>query len=399
MRDSRMPVMVLSSVVMLIVPANAGAANEADERPQIVREISIPTVDISGETQRQVVVARGTQRLWQGQPHTLLMPDGKTIFCSWQGRQDGTRRHGAPGGLLKRSDDGGLTWSDLLDVPANWREIGRGHPTIHRLVDPKGVARLFVYSRTPDRSSMLQAMSEDDGATWTPARENHLVCWTAPQTIEPVEGGRKYLMWYERTRAGEGGPGVVWQSASTDGGLTWRDSGPVVDFAGASEPAVVRSPDGAQLLLLIRENSRRFNSVYATSDDEGKTWSEPRELPKALTGDRHDGVFTPDGRLVIVFRDQRILVGPDRAKPGSTDGQFVAWVGRYQDIVEGREGQYRVKLLHSYADTGYPGIEILPDGTIVATTYAQLKRDEFSSVVSVRFNVEELDRKLDATGR
>jgi hypothetical protein len=119
------------------------------------------------------------------------MPDGKTIFCSWQGRQDGTRRHGAPGGLLKRSDDGGLTWSDLLDVPANWREIGRGHPTIHRLVDPKGVARLFVYSRTPDRSSMLQAMSEDDGATWTPARENRLVCWTAPQTIEPVEGGRK----------------------------------------------------------------------------------------------------------------------------------------------------------------------------------------------------------------
>jgi hypothetical protein len=206
-------------------------------------------------------------------------------------------------------------------------------------------------------------------------------------------------MWYERTRTGEGGPGVVWQSASTDGGLTWGDSRPVVDFAGASEPAVVRSPDGAQPLLLIRENSRRFNSVYATSDDEGKTWSEPRELPKALTGDRHDGVFTSDGRLVIVFRDQRILVGPDRAKPGSTDGQFVAWVGRYQDIVEGREGQYRVKLLHSYADTGYPGIEILPDGTIVATTYAQLKRDEFSSVVSVRFNVAELDRKLNATGR
>jgi hypothetical protein len=164
----------------------------------------------------------------------------------------------------------------------------------------------------------------------------------------------------------------------------------VVAFAGASEPTVVRSPDGGQLLLLIRENSRRFNSVHATSDDEGKTWSPPRELPKALTGDRHDGVYAPDGRLVIVFRDQ--------AKGASTYQQFVAWVGTYEDIVEGREGQYRVKLLHTYADTGYPGMEILPDGTVVATTYGKLTRDELHSVVSVRFKVDELDRKQNATG-
>jgi hypothetical protein len=317
------------------------------------------------------------------------MADGKTMFCSWQGRQDSTREHGAPGGLLKRSDDGGMTWSDLLNVPANWRQIGRGHPTIHRLVDRNAVERLFVFQRTPDRSSMLQAMSEDGGATWSPMQENGLVCWTAPQTVEPVESGGKHLIWYERTRGGKGGPGVIWQSASTDGGLTWGDSRPVVNFAGASEPAVVRSPDGGQLLMLIRENSRRYNSAHAMSDDEGKTWTQPRELPMALTGDRHDAVHTPDGRLVIVFRDQ--------AKGASTHGQFVGWVGRYEDVVEGREGQYRMKLLHSYADTGYPGIEALPDGTIVATTYAQLKRDELSSVVSVRFKIDELDRRLCAT--
>jgi len=374
---------------MLNAANNAIVASETGERPHILCEIGVPTVDISGETERHVIVAQGTQRIWQGHPHTLLMPDGKTMFCSWQGRRDGTRKHGAPGGLLKRSDDGGMTWSDLLDIPANWREIGRGHPTIHRLVDRKGIARLFVFSRTPDRSSMLQAMSEDCGATWLPARENGLVCWTAPQTIEPVEGGRKLLMWYERTPNGGPAPGVIWQSASTDGGLTWGDSRPVVRFAGASEPAVLRSPDGGQLLLLIREQSRRYNSVYATSDDEGKTWAPPRELPMALTGDRHDGVYAPDGRLVIVFRDQ--------AKGAPTYQQFVAWVGRYEDIVEGREGQYRVKLLHTYADTGYPGIEILPNGTIVATTYAKLTRDELDSVVSVRFEVDELDRKLDAT--
>ena len=375
---------ILGSAITITTVTHA--ANNPDQRPRMLSEIGIPTVDISGEADRRVIIAQGTQRRWQGHPNTLLMPDGKTMFCTWQGRQDGTRKHGAPGGLIKRSDDGGMTWSDLLDVPQNWREIGRGHPTIHRLVDRNGVARLFLFSRTADRSSMLQAMSADGGATWTPTQTNGLVCWTAPQSIEPVEDGRQHLMWYERDPRGRPAPGVVWQSTSSDGGLTWGDSRAVVRFAGASEPAVVRSPDGGQLLLLMRENSRQYNSIYATSEDEGETWSTPRELPMALTGDRHDGVYTPDGRLVIVFRDQ--------AKRASTYQQFVAWIGMYEDIVESREGQYRVKLLHTYADTGYPGIEILPDGTIVATTYAKLKRDELDSVVSLRFKVQELDRKL-----
>lgn len=410
MTERSTPKVVLCLMALLVVATDLVTARESDERPRILREIGIPTVDISGESELQVIVAQGTKRVWQGHPHTLLMPDGKTLFCVWQGRREGTpvlgapdgwadvmaiRKkggwgvfHGAPGGLLKRSDDGGLTWSDLLDVPASWYEIGRGAPTIHRLVDPNGVARLFVFSRTPDRSSMLQAVSEDDGGTWSPAQRNHLLCWTAPQTVVPVEGGRKYLMWYERTVKGAPAPGVIWQSATTDGGLTWSDSKPVVEFAGASEPAVVRSPDGSQLLLLIRENSRRHNSVYATSDDEGKTWSGARELPMALTGDRHEGVYTPDGRLVIVFRDQ--------AKGASTRHKFVAWVGRYEDIVEGREGQYRVKLLPTHADTGYPGLEVLPDGTIVAITYAKLKREELHSVIGVRFKIDELDRKLNA---
>jgi len=42
----------------------------------MLREIGIPMVDISGETERRVIVARGTERLWQGRPNTLPMPDG-----------------------------------------------------------------------------------------------------------------------------------------------------------------------------------------------------------------------------------------------------------------------------------------------------------------------------------
>ena len=127
------------------------------------------------------------------------------------------------------------------------------------------------------------------------------------------------------------------------------------------------------------------------SRDEGTTWSEPVDTPWGLSGDRHMGVYTPDGRLVIAFRDQ--------APGSSTRGHFVAWVGTYDDIVECRDGLCRIKLLHSHAggDCGYPGVELLPDGTIVAVTYIKYgPGEERHSVVGTRFNMNETDRLLEA---
>jgi hypothetical protein len=60
-----------------------------------------------------------------------------------------------------------------------------------------------------------------------------------------------------------------------------------------------------------------------------------------------------------------------------------------------------VKLLHSYkgGDNGYPGVEVLPDGTILATTYIKYREGpEKNSVVSARFKLSETD-KLVSTGR
>ena len=85
----------------------------------------------------------------------------------------------------------------------------------------------------------------------------------------------------------------------------------------------------------------------------------------------------------------------------------MAWVGRYEDIAEGREGQYRIKLLHNAArtdndvpgkgnsDCGYSDLEVLPDGTIVATTYVKYQAGaEKNSVVNTRFMLSEIDALL-----
>lgn len=184
---------------------------------------------------------------------------------------------------------------------------------------------------------------------------------------------------------------AIWQAVSTDGGLTWEDYRKVCELPGAvpCEPEVVRSPDGGQLACLMRENSRRLNSLVMFSDDEGRTWTPPREAPRGLTGDRHMSCYAPDGRLVVVFRD--------RAVGSQTYGHYVAWVGAYEDIRDGRPGQYRVKLLHSHAgpDCGYSGLECLPDGTLVATTYIKYRPGpEKHSIIGVRFKLPEIDARL-----
>ena len=121
------------------------------------------------------------------------------------------------------------------------------------------------------------------------------------------------------------------------------------------------------------------------SDDEGESWTEPKELPGALTGDRHKCCYGADGRLVVTFRDT-CLDTP-------TWGDWCAWVGTYENIVDGDEGQYRVRLMVNTKgkDCAYPGMELLPDGTFVATTYGHWEEGAEPFVVSVRFRLEELD--------
>ncbi len=48
------------------------------------------------------------------------------------------------------------------------------------------------------------------------------------------------------------------------------------------------------------------------------------------------------------------------------------------------------------ADCAYPGVEVLPDGTFVATTYGHWTEGEQPYIVAVRFKLSELDAKAKA---
>lgn len=366
------------------------------------RDITIPTIDISNETDRHTIIAQGTSDIRQGHPATLLMPDRNTIYATWN------VGHGGPLGQLKKSVDGGRTWSDLLKVPDNWSQY-ENCPPLYLLTDPDGKERLFIFANRKilgdgkKTYQMYQAFSEDGGKTWndmfaTPVADSDGVLSedSMPPTVMPftaiksVEGGKALIGVSNLRRVGEyGRSNVLSQSRSEDGGLSWSHWRVILDLGPEfypCEPELIRSPAGKQLLMIIRENNRAFNSWIMVSNNEGKTWSEPYQATASVSMDRHQAEYAPDGRLLIV--------GRDTAEESPTKRHFVGWVGRYEDLLEGSEGLCRVKLLHTYKTTEYPGLEILPDETFVATNSVAYREGENYSVVCTRFRLEEVDRLL-----
>ena len=347
------------------------------------RYYTIPTIDLAHETHRQIIIDKEPGQ-YLGHPTTALLDDNKTMIVVYP------KGHGRGAIVMKRSADGGLTWSERLPVPENWA-TSLEVPTLYRVIDPQGIERLIMFSGL---YPIRMAASEDDGETWTPLEPiGDFGGIVAMASLVRLKDGSYMAFFHDDGRFLRKDPSEsvfnVYKTVSKDGGMTWDELEVVTTHPAAHlcEPGAIRSPDGNQLALLLRENSRQYNSMVVFSDDEGQTWTEPVELPASLTGDRHAGRYASDGRLVVVFRDTTHLT--------PTKGDFVAWIGTYNDIVHGREGQYRVRLLDNRkgSDTGYPGLELLPDETFVATTYCHLEEGEPPLVASARFKLEEIDAK------
>ena len=361
-------------------------------------EVFPAVIDLNDRTDMQIIVDREKGQ-YLGHPTTVLLEDGKTMYCVYP------KGHGRGAIVMKRSDDAGLTWSDRLPTPATW-VTSKEVPTLHRVIDAQGKKRIIMWSGLyPARL----ARSEDDGKTWSELEP--VGDWggiVVMGFVKPLQTGKgHYLaMFHDDGRFFRGGPQRVYgaqagkrsktvtlyKTFSTDGGLTW--SFPEAVYASAEvhlcEPGCIRSPNGKQLAVLLRENLRVKNSHVIFSDDEGKTWTKPRELPLALTGDRHTGKYGPDGRLFISFRCRSPR---HKADDRPFEGDWVGWVGTYDDIVKGNQGQYVVRMKDNTKgyDTTYPGVELLPDGTFVTTTYGHWDQGEQPYILSVRFKMKQLD--------
>ena len=407
---------------------------------------NIPIIDISQEEQYFRVVDK-EDGVYLGHVTTAMLEDQKTIYAVYP------KSHGKGAIVLKRSDDAGVSFGERLPVPKSWATSFEC-PILYRTVDKDGHYHLILFSGL---RPLRMAHSEDDGKTWselepvgnfggvcslgsiTPLGEGRYLgifhdtgmamgeevnakytCYTKGSGTDIVS---RYTLsvknpdgtWEEETcdwihaydnvqgawektavcelAKFEGKPDdvyTVYTTLSEDGGLTWSYPTEIFksDEIGLCEPHLIRSPDGKELACLLRENKRVKNSMLMISRDNGKTWSEPRELPLSLTGDRQTAKYLPDGRLFISFRDM--------ARNSPTKCSWVGWVGTYDDIVSGRDGQYRIlfkRTFNNFYDCAYPGVEILPDGTIVSVTYGRWETKDYSFIYRVRLNIKDFDEK------
>ncbi len=351
--------------------------------PLAAQAPSVPLVDLAPRRDLHLTVDREAGQ-YLGHPTTVLLEDGRTMFVVYP------KGHGAGPIVMRRSTDAGRTWSAPLRTPASWA-TSKETPTIHRTVDARGKKLLVLFSGLyPAR----RAISEDDGATWTELEPvgdwGGIVVMSSVIALQGAPG--RYMAFFHddgRYFAALRGASrfTVYVTETADGGRSWDAPRAIVSDSAARlcEPGVVRSPDGRTIAVMLRENSRRFTSMLVTSTDEGRTWSAPRALPRALLGDRHVAAYAADGRLVVTFRDVN--------KDSPTWGDWLAWVGTFDDLIAGREGQYRIRLDHNTkdADCCYAGLERLSDDTFVTTTYGHWTEGAQPYIGSVRFTLRLAD--------
>jgi sialidase-1 len=200
----------------------------------------------------------------------LRLPSGRVLLCFM--RKDSEGDAGEPPALLhcllRYSDDGCRTWSDLRQITT---EDAYWCSTNDRLLRLSG-GRILL-SVGEEKAGCHVWYSDDDGGTWR--KSSGLMPPPGKRYAEPtvVELANGVVAMFIRTDTT-----CIHIGHSRDGGETWRmhnDWGPFSPYA----PCMVRRvPDSPDLLLIWNNHGTRSNLTSAISRDHGETWDNYRLL-------------------------------------------------------------------------------------------------------------------------
>jgi sialidase-1 len=229
--------------------------------------------------------------------HTYRIPalvtTGKgTLLAFAEGRKESRSDSGNIDVVLRRSGDGGRTWSDPQVVADNGDDtIGNPTPVVLR----KSGTILLLLTGNPAKAGEAQFMigapggtrtvwitsSRDDGKTWTPLREITAMAkspewgWyaTGPGNGIQLKDGRIVIPCDHTVK-----PSKTLHSHvifSDDGGATWRIGGSA--GANTDESAVIERAGGSLLLNMRADHNdhglAKKHRALTVSRDRGETWS------------------------------------------------------------------------------------------------------------------------------
>lgn len=347
-------------------------------------------------------------RRYLGQPDMVMLDDDRTLITVYP------VGHGHGRLVMKISEDAGETWKEKTDIPSSWT-YSLETPTLYKLHLSNGTTRLMLITGLPNwRDGAADAeghtggwntsYSDDGGKTWTEYRNwhekkadgqiNHTIVAMA-SLIQLKDKDRNDIdQWIGVYHDADFVNYKTYLTFDEDGKEQWSEPEPYLSAYRKIESSyqmceigMFRSPDGRRIVGLARSQSHNNLSTMIYSDDEGKTWSKPMELPGSLCGERHKAAYDPiSGRLVVTFREIQLDINGNNQPDGADDwlaGDWGAWVGTYEDIMEQNDGAYRILLEEDWAnnrysgDTGYAGIVVQKDGTFIMVSYGHWDK-EFS---------------------
>ncbi|MBY0754467.1 Ig-like domain-containing protein [Clostridium sardiniense] len=396
-----------------VVNEATGFSKRVDVRVNKNMNIGFTIPEYKYDSNKQIVIDRESGQ-YLGQPDMILLDDDKTLFTVYP------KGHGLGEVLLKKSTDGGVTWSERLETNPTWKE-SMETPTIYKLNLTDGSTKLIQISGGPGWGNGFRgwttSISDNQGESWSDYKKWHEGSTTIVAMASLVqlkdENGNFIDKWmgvyhdygyvnYKTYLTFDELGNEVW-SKPEPYLSKWRD---VEKETQLCEVGMFRSPDGNQLVMLARSQSHRHKSTIAFSNDEGETWSKPREVQGALNGERHKISYDPiSGRLLITFREI-ILDYNNNGIIENNDwmaGDWIAWVGTYDDLINGNEGEYRIKLAEDFTptaksgDCGYAGNVVLQDGTFVLNSYGNWDKNDQSNkpyIIGVRLKLGEIDNAL-----
>jgi sialidase-1 len=320
-------------------------------------------------------------------PALLVTAKGSVLaFC--EGRKTGGGDHGDVDLVMKRSTDGGRTWSALQLVHDEGGEakITIGNPC--PVVDAKTGTIWLPFTR--DNKAVFITSSTDDGATWSAPRDLSATTmkpdwsWVATgpgigiQLTRGAHAGRLVIPSdHKRSPAGEP---FEWNSHmmfSDDAGQSWQLSAPIK--AGANECQVIEREDGSLLVNARMQGNFEGCRGIATSTDGGATWSEISQ-EKQLPCPKCQG-------SLLRYDEHRLLVSnpfPPAPVEGKPSGARVNLTIR-SSTDDGKTWPV-AKRLHE-GPSAYSTLARLPDGTILCL-YETGEKGAYKVLRLARLNLE-----------
>jgi len=226
---------------------------------------------------------------------TLVEPNSGGLVAAWFG---GTReKHPDVGIWVSRLE--GNVWTTPLEVANGVQADGSRHPCWNPvLFQPKNGPLMLFYKVGPDPKTWwgMLRLSEDGGITWSEPRRLP-EGFAGPIKNKPVQLASGDLLC---PSSSEDNGWRVHFERSSDLGLTWSSTGAINDGTeiGAIQPSILFHEDD-QLQAIGRTQQGKLFTV--DSDDGGKTWGTMTltSLPNPNSGT--DAVTMKDGRHLLIY--------------------------------------------------------------------------------------------------